>query len=114
MKWICLLLPACVSMKIRYRRNQNLLKADNTLLGILRWGSWILVNNMLSMFTIVYVLRMGTVVTDVFNSFNFSLKYMVISLVFACVLPYVLEIVEKYISISFTVGETEETESKEK
>ena len=108
MIWICLLLPACFSMKIRYKRNGNRPFTENIFMELLSFGSWILVNNLLAMFVVEYVLGLEGVVADAMNSFGFALKYTIISLVIACVLPYVLEICEKYISISLTIGEEEE------
>ena len=108
MKWFCLLLPACVSMKIRYRRNGNKLQSDNMLVEIFRWGSWVLLDNLITIFTVLYLLGYGSLTIEVFDSFGFALKYAMISLFFACVIPYILEIIEKYFKISFTVGEAED------
>lgn len=105
MIWICTLLPACISMKIRYKRNGGKMFSDNILLELFCWGSWILVNNLLTMFTVQYILGVDSVVADAFNSFGFALKYMIIALFFACVLPYILEVAEKYISVSLCIGE---------
>lgn len=107
MIWICTLLPACVSMKIRYKRNGNKMSSDNMLLELFRWGGWILINNLLAMFTVQYILGIEAVVEDAFNSFGFAMKYTLIALFFACIMPYILEIAEKYISVSFTIGEEE-------
>lgn len=108
MIWICTLLPACISMKIRYKRNGNKMFSDNTLLELFRWGSWVLVNNLLVMFTVQYLLGIDSVVASAFDSFGFALKYIIIALFFACVLPYILEVGEKYISISLKIGEEEQ------
>jgi len=108
MIWICTLLPACVSMKIRYKRNGNKPCSENVLFELFRFGSWILVDNLLTMLTLQYVLGMDSVVAEAFNSFGFASKYVIISLVFACVVPYILEICEKYISVSLSIGEEEE------
>lgn len=105
MKWICLLLPACVSMKISYQRNGNQPLSENALFEVFRWGCWVIVNNILTMITMLFVFKHGSIVVEVFESFGFSLKYMVVSLAFACVLPYIFEILKKYVAITFSVGE---------
>jgi len=109
MKWICLLLPACFSMVIQYRRNNNKQLSDNMIVELCRWGCWVLVDNLLAMFTVLYLFGYGSLLVDVFESFSFALKYAVVSLVYACALPYILEIISKFVSVTFTV----DTVSKE-
>lgn len=105
MKWICLLLPACVSMLIRYRRKGEQQSRESMFIEICCWGVWVLINNLLTIFTLLYVVGHDSLVVEVFDSFAFSMKYIGIAFVFAWVMPYVVEIIEKYISITFTVAE---------
>jgi len=103
MIWICLLMPACFSVLIQYKRNENKSLTENAVVEIFRWGAWVLVDNLLTIFVILYLLGYGSLQTEVFESFAFAMKYAGISLVLACILPYVLEIISKFISVTCTV-----------
>lgn len=110
MMWICLLMPACFSMMIQYRRNGNRPLSDNMVVELCRWGSWVLVNNLLTIFAVLYLLGYGSLLTEVFESLAFAMKYAGISLVFACVLPYIVEIIRKFVSVTFTVNPVSKNE----
>lgn len=107
MVYFCLLLPACVSMAIQYKRN-NEKKKNSVLAEIFGFGCWVLVINLITMAFITYFLGIEEIVADAFNSFSFAMKYTVIATMFAFVMTYVVEIVKKYFSISFTVGVKDE------
>lgn len=104
MEFICLLLPACVAMSIRCRRLQKV-KIFHVSELVFGWAKWVLALNILTMGIITYVLRVEGVVADAFNSFSFFLKYTLIGIAFAVVLPYVVEIMEKYVELSVEIGE---------
>lgn len=105
---MCLLLPACISMKIQIRRNGNKMLTDSILGELLRYGSWVLGINFLTMMVITYFLGIEGVREDAFGSFPFAVKYVVISVLISVVVPYILEIFKKYISVTFIVGENDE------
>lgn len=105
MKWICLLLPACVSMLVIYNRKGGQATSKNVIVDIWRWGVWVLINNFMTFFTLLYIVGHDSLVVDVFDSFAFSMKYILIALVYAWIIPYMVEIVKKYISITFTIKE---------
>ena len=100
MSFIALFLPACLSLIIRHKRNKEL--NWNIPESILEYAILVIFNVLLSESIIVYVLQIETDIAS-FQSFPFFTKYMVISLFFAWLLPYVEEIGRKYIKVSFTV-----------
>ena len=107
MEWICLLMPACVAVGIRYRR----LKAMRSL-GmpelIFYWAKWVLLINILVMGMITYGLKIEGIVSEAFKSFPFFIKYTAIAVCISLVLPYAIEILEKYIEVSLEIGEKNE------
>lgn len=105
MKWICLLLPACVSMLVINKRKGEQEASKNVLVDIWRWGVWVLINNLLTFFTLLYVVGYDSLLMEVFESFSFSMKYTLLALIYAWIIPYMVEIVKKYISITFTIKE---------
>lgn len=108
MIFLCVFLPACIAIGIQYRRNGNKSITDNAFIEGLRLGRWMFGLNLLSMSVIVFVLQIDGVLQETFYSFGFATKYMLISLFFAVSIPYLLEILKTYVSISFTVGEKDE------
>jgi hypothetical protein len=108
MLFVCVLLPACISVGIQSRRINR--SYESLFQELLVYGKWVLAINLLVMMIVKYALRMDGVEQSAFTSFSFSIKYSVIAIVLAIVLPYVLEIWNKYVSITFTVGEDNEKE----
>lgn len=103
--------PALVSVGIRYRRQKG--TEWNLMRFVMEWGIWTLINVLLTDITITYILGMQDVMEEYLHSFPFFSKYVVIATVFAAVMPYLWEIVHKYISVTFTIGVDDETkESK--
>lgn len=107
MEWICWLFPACMAMKIRYGRKKKEVLSKNILVEIFCWAEWVLIINILCMIIITYGMRIDNVLIDAFNSFSFSMKYLILAMVLAIVLPYVVEIIEKYIGITVTIEKNE-------
>lgn len=102
MEWICLLFPACIAMNIRRRRVTKVKTAD-AFECIFRWAGWVIAINMLVMLVISYVLRIDGVIEEAFRSFGFFIKYIGIATVFALVLPYIVEVIEKYVEVSLKI-----------
>ena len=107
MEMVSLLLPACVAMNIRYKRLHRI-KSVCVAELIFQWAKWVLALNLLTMGIITYVFGMDGVVGEAFSSFSFFMKYSFISVFMSLVLPYIVEIVEKYIEISIEIGERAE------
>lgn len=107
MEMIVLLLPACVAMSIRYKRLYKI-KSLSIAELIFQWAKWVLALNLLTMGIITYVFRMDGIVGEAFSSFSFFMKYSFISIFVSLILPYMVEIVEKYIDLSVVIGEKNE------
>lgn len=108
---VCLLLPACISMQIQIRRNGNKMLSDSVLQEIFRYGRWVLAVNLIAMGFTAYVAGRSDM-EEYLCHFHYAVKYMALSILIAFVLPYLLEIYHKYVSITFTVGERNEEEKK--
>lgn len=108
MSFIALFLPACISLVIRHRRNQNSVWSMPQ--SLLEYGILVLINVLLSGSVIVYGLGVSEVNMEAFSSFPFFTKYVMIASVIAYILPYVEEFFRKYISISFEVKKQDEQE----
>lgn len=101
MRYIALFFPAIISVGIKNRRDN---KKTWTLFDFVReYAISVISNVLLSEAVIVYVLRLGNVNIEAFDSFPFFTKYLFIALVFSIVLPYIREIIEMNFSISFEV-----------
>lgn len=108
---LCLLLPACVAMQVQIRRNGGKMLSDNILLELFRYGRWVLAINFLAISFTAYILgKVGE--EEHFRNFHFAVQYLLLSTVIAFLLPYLVEIYHKYISISFVIGERNNEEKK--
>lgn len=101
MQVIGLFFPAIVSVMIRNRKNTE---SGWRMPAILfRYGIYVLVNALLTICVITYGLGLSDVTVDALNSFRFFTKYTVIALMMAILVPFVEEIIGKYIQITLTV-----------
>lgn len=106
MIFVALLFPAAISILISYRRSNNPLKF--CVKSIFEYMVWTIINILLSTSTIVYILGISEVDSNAFNSFPFFTKYVIIALLFAVILPYIVEIIKKYFDIKMDIVENEE------
>lgn len=109
MSIIALFFPACISMVIRHKRNEKL--TWNLAGCILEYAVLTIINVFLSQVVIVNILGITTDSTA-FESFPFFTKYLFIASAAAFLVPYVEEVVSRYIKVSFSVGENEEKKGK--
>ncbi len=109
MRWIALLCPAVLSLWICGNRRLDFF--TSTTKAILKYGLYLLVDNWLTVLLITYGLGLMDVVADALESFPFFLKYTLIATVIAFIVPYVEEIVLKYIKVSFIVRTKDEEET---
>lgn len=101
MEIIGLFFPAIVSVLIKNRRNTE---ADWRMPRVLfRYGIYVLINVFLTGCIITYGLGVSGVTSDALTSFPFFIKYTVIALVTAVIVPYVEAIIGKYIKLTLTV-----------
>lgn len=103
MEIIALFFPAFIAMTIRQKRGTGCEK--HWFLVLLEYGRTVLWCNLLTVMIITYVLGMDSVVGEALNSFSFFSKYMIIASVCSFVLPYVQEVVARYIKIRFFLKE---------
>ena len=104
MSFIALFMPTSISLLIRNKRRGK--KADLPEM-ILEYAVLVVMNVFITMAVIIYVLGMGDVEAQAFNSFPFFTKYLLIACVIAWLTPYVEEILCKFIGVSFTVEKRE-------
>lgn len=109
MSFIALFLPACISVVIRHKRNEKLNWEMPKL--VFEYGIMVMLNVLLAEAVIVYVFKMSEITIEVFSSMPFFTKYLMISMTIAFLLPYIEEIVRKFIRISFRVDKIEESEN---
>lgn len=104
---LCLLLPACISMQVQIRRNGNKMLSNSILQELFRYGRWVLAINFMTMALIAYIIGRKDIEEYLCN-FHYAVKYLMVSMLIAFVVPYLLEIYHNYISITFSVGERDE------
>lgn len=106
MKLIALFGPAILSLAIKKRRMME--KKWDWFTYVREYTVSLLVNVFLAQAVITYVLGIDGVDSTAFESFPFFTKYIVIAVACAWILPYIREVISRYISISFKVGENDE------
>lgn len=102
MEIIALFFPTTISMKISVNRSVE--KDTGILQVIIKYGLYVLADNLLTQLIITYVLGISDVTADAFNSFPFFTKYVVIAAFVAMLLPFCVELVKKYFSITVETG----------
>ena len=105
MRMIALFMPAVITLSIRYRRNEG--REWGWFRFIQEYVTAVLFNVFATQSVITYLLGMGGVDIEAFDSFPFFTKYLFIACVFAFLFAYMVEIIKKYIHISFEVGHKE-------
>jgi hypothetical protein len=101
MRYIALFFPAIISVGIKNRRDNE---KTWTLFDFIReYAISVIGNVLLAQSVVVYVLRLGNVNIEAFDSFPFFTKYVFISLAFSVILPYIREIIKMNFSVSFEV-----------
>lgn len=101
MEMIELLCPAMVSILIRERKNKDMAQRVPEIL--FRYGIYVIINAFLTITIITYGIGISGVTSDAFCSFSFFIKYTIIALIMAVLVPYAEEIIGKYIRITWTV-----------
>ena len=110
MELIALFFPAFISLAVRHRRNKEL--SWNAIACLVEYVVLVITNVFLSEAVITYGLKMTGVDNTAFSSFGFFTKYLFIASVIAYITPYVEEVIRKYVSISFSVGENSDKQGK--
>ncbi|MCM1087937.1 MAG: hypothetical protein NC419_07245 [Muribaculaceae bacterium] len=111
MKIIGLFFPAFISLSIRCARDKKF--SLRTASAVVTYGIYTLVNVLLATIIITYGLNVSGVTADALDSFPFFTKYMVIAVILAVCVPYLEEMVRKYIHIKLTVKGESHHDKKE-
>lgn len=101
MRIIGLFFPALISVSIKHSRNPEYTWQFPQIL--VEYGIYVLVNVLLTTVAVTYVMNVPGVIVDALDSFPFFIKYMVIAVLAAVFVPYIEEMIRKYIHITFTV-----------
>ena len=109
MKLVCILAPALIAFSIRKKRGYM---SGNPIDTVIAYGLWTLIINFISMSIVAYVIGINDVNASALDSFGFATKYIVISAIVAVIMPYIVEILSKYISVSFSIETSEEDDEK--
>lgn len=102
MEMIGLLCPALVSVLIKCNKSTKF--EQGVLEGLFRYGIYVLINVFLTGIVITYGLGISGVTSDALCSFPFFIKYTAIALIMAILVPYIEEIISKYIKITLVVS----------
>lgn len=102
-KVIALFFPAFISISVYARRKSIELVPDLKLL--VRYGIYVMLLNWLGMSLITYIFHIEDCVMETMESWGFLTKYIFITAFLAFLIPYIEEIIQKSICISFTVEE---------
>ncbi len=107
MYFIALFLPSCISLVIRHNRNRKLTWSLPKVL--VEYGILVLINTWSTMLVAVYVLHIPSETIRAFEYFSFFIKYSLVSSIIAFLIPYIEEVIRKYIKITFRVEDVDET-----
>lgn len=110
MRIIGLFFPALISVSIKHARNSEHTWQMPKVLA--EYGIYVLINVLITTSAITYGLGLSGVTVDAFESFPFFTKYTIIAIVIAVFAPYIEEIIKRYLKVTFTVRENNETVEK--
>lgn len=98
MSYIALFCPAAVSLAIYRKRSGSGTSVPESVIAYL---IFVLAVNWFSMSTVVYLLRIYDSEMEFMNGFTFFIKYVLIALVFALILPSLYGLISKAVKIRF-------------
>ncbi|MDO4304540.1 MAG: hypothetical protein Q4D94_11565 [Bacillota bacterium] len=103
---IGLFFPSFVSMALYMKLSRDTLSRWQTL--IIRYGVYVLFNTLITQIVITYLLGISQVEETALKSFPFFVKYVLIALIWAVVLPFMEELLKKYIKVSIKISTDKE------
>ncbi len=109
---IGLFFPSFVSMAFYMKLSKDAVCRWQTF--IIRYGVYVLLNTLITQISITYLLGISDVTESALKSFPFFIKYVLIALVFAVVLPFLQEMLKKYLSVSIKISTDKENRYNEK
>lgn len=110
MRYIALFFPAILSVGISYRRNngEKWLWFDY----VREYVGAVICNALVAGFVISYVLGLGAVNIEAFDSFPFFTKYLLIAIVLATLFPHIRDVIKANISISYEIDKKQDKDLK--
>lgn len=105
---IGLFFPSFVSVAIYMKLSKDALCRWQTL--IIRYGVYVLLDTLITQIDITYLLGISQVMESALTSFPFFVKYVLIALIWAVVLPFVEEMLKKYIKVSIKISADKKNE----
>jgi len=108
MMMIVAIFPAIISLGIYLRRNEKRL---NSISALVHYAYYILLSNIVPLVIIYYIYDYDPTFEE-FNRFGFTWKYSIIAVGVSIVVPYVEELIGKYISVSFTIENRDQDKNK--
>lgn len=105
---IGLFFPSFVSVAIYMKLSKDALCRWQTL--IIRYGVYVLLDTLITQIVITYLLGISQVMESALTSFPFFVKYVLIALIWAVVLPFVEEMLKKYIKVSIKISADKKNE----
>lgn len=110
---IGLFFPSFVAVALYMKLSKDALCRWQTL--IIRYGVYVLLNTLITQTVITYVLGISQVAESALTSFPFFVKYVLIALIWAIAMPFMEELLKKYIkvSINFTIDKEIKKNEKE-
>ena len=110
MRYVCIFAPALCTVAIQLNRKCVSERIRDI---VIRYGIWVLMTNLITMSIINYIIGVHDVTADALDSFGFATKYMIISLFMALIMPYIVEVISKYINVSFKVETPKEKDEQD-
>lgn len=101
MKIIALFFPAFISISI-YAKRRSIELAPNLSL-LIRYGIYVMAVNWCDMSLTTYVFGIDNSILEYMEKWPFFTKYVLIAIFFAWIIPYIEEVVGKFIHINFRI-----------
>lgn len=106
MTLIGLFLPSFVSVALYMKLSKDTLCRWQ--MFIVRYGVYVLLNTLMTQISITYLLGISDVAESALESFPFFVKYVLIALVWAIVVPFLEEMLKKYFNVSIKISADKE------
>lgn len=103
LKILSLFFPALISILIYTKRRS--IEIRLTLDLLIRYAIYVLIVNWCALSIVIYILKIENVILEFLESGPFFTKYTLIAMFLAWIIPYIEEIVQKSIHISFHIEE---------
>lgn len=108
--YLCLLGPSLISIKIFNHLNSERLSNKNI---IFYYVLFVFINNFIcTFFSVIFFGGKSSIDESLINFPVFAIKYVIVSVIFSCIIPFFVEIVRKNIDYNIEVKKNEKYKSK--